>query len=124
MFWTLRLAGGLAPVGPGAMRGALVSLGPYPGMIGDGRGLVRGTVFRVRDPAVFRRLDDYEGFDPARPEASLYRRVRVRLAGRQALAWVYVERRGAGKAGSVRALDLNPDFSAPGQRVGTGVSAR
>lgn len=90
MFQELRLGGALGPFGPGAMRGTLVSLGPYPGMIRDGRGRVRGTLYCVRDPAVFARLDDYEGFDPARPEGSLYLRALVPLAGRRGRAWVYV----------------------------------
>src|SRR5579864_5628973 len=68
------------PVGRGTVRGTLYDLGSYPGAVLDEGSTRRisGTVFRL--PAgddVLRRLDDYEGFDPGVPQASLFiRRLR------------------------------------------------
>lgn len=73
----------------------LYDMGHYP-MLVEEAGQVTGALVRVRPEqytAVVARLDELEGFDPAQPEASAYRRLArgVRLAdGREAMAWVYV----------------------------------
>lgn len=53
--------------GPARTAGRLYDLGPYPGMRpARARGeLVRGDVYRVADPRVWRTLDRYEASGPA-----------------------------------------------------------
>ncbi len=63
------------PVGQGTVPGTLYDLGSYPGAVLDDGSprRISGTVFRL--PAgndVLPRLDDYEGFDPQVPHASLF----------------------------------------------------
>lgn len=76
--------------------GRLYDLGFYPMLI-EGEGAhVRGALVSVAADAYAlarERLDQLEGFDPAQPDASVYRRVlrRVLLAdGQTVMAWVYV----------------------------------
>ena len=67
--------GKLEPVGKGSVRGVLYDLGEYPGAVlrPSSRKKIFGTVFRLSgDPNVLRELDEYEGFDPKAPEASLF----------------------------------------------------
>ena len=84
------------PVGKGHVRGRLYDLGEYPGAIlsSSSRSRISGTVFRLPDdPAVLRKLDDYEGFDPHDSVASLFvRRIHpvVMSQGRRLPCWVYV----------------------------------
>ena len=91
-------------VGRGFVRGKLYDLGAYPGAIlsrGGGPTVV-GQVFELPDdPGVLTRLDDYEGFDPSRPQGSLFVRKRclVRLNNGQKLAcWIYTYNRPLGTA--------------------------
>jgi gamma-glutamylcyclotransferase (GGCT)/AIG2-like uncharacterized protein YtfP len=92
----LGVADGLALVGPCRVRGSLVALGWYPGLVvDDGPGaitaeLVAGELFRVVDPAVVAVLDRFEGFDPASPATSEYHRIRLRVIDPDVEAWVYV----------------------------------
>jgi gamma-glutamylcyclotransferase (GGCT)/AIG2-like uncharacterized protein YtfP len=68
--------------GLGAVRGRLVDLGRYPGLI-EGRGRVRGEIYRL-DPELLAVLDREEGYNFQR------RRTTVTLTrGRRARAWVY-----------------------------------
>ena len=70
-------------VGDGRMRGRLLSLGRYPGLV-HGRGSVRGEVYRLDDPELLPVLDREEGYTFER------RRATVTLAnGRRARAWLY-----------------------------------
>ncbi len=70
-------------VGEGRVRGRLVDLGAYPGLV-DGRGVVKGEVYRLDDPEVLPVLDRGEGYNFER------RRATVTLAhGRRARAWLY-----------------------------------
>ncbi len=67
----------------GAVRGRLLDLGRYPGLI-DGDGRVRGEIYRLDDPELLPVLDREEGYNFER------RRAIVTLAnGRRARAWVY-----------------------------------
>lgn len=77
------LAQSAAFLGPGRVRGRLVDLGGYPGLI-DGRGSVKGEVYRLDDPQLLAVLDREEGynFDRRRTTVTLTR-------GRRARAWVY-----------------------------------
>lgn len=80
-------------------QGRLYRVDDFPGATrsaepGD---LVRGEVYRLQDPdLVLPRLDEYEDFDPADPQGSLYHRevADVRLHdGRQVSAWIYLYNR-------------------------------
>src|SRR5919108_2776544 len=72
----------LRPVGPAHVTGSLYDFGDYPGLV-PARGLekqVFGFVYELPDDAnVLRRIDSYEGFNPNRPERSLFLR-RKRIA--------------------------------------------
>jgi gamma-glutamylcyclotransferase (GGCT)/AIG2-like uncharacterized protein YtfP len=90
-------------VGRGFVRGKLYDLGEYPGAIlSRGGPMVVGQVFELPDdPGVLTRLDDYEGFDPSRPQGSLFVRKRclVRLNNGHKLAcWIYTYNRPLGAA--------------------------
>jgi gamma-glutamylcyclotransferase (GGCT)/AIG2-like uncharacterized protein YtfP len=86
------LAGGATYVGSGQVRGALLDLGPYPGLVG-GRGAVSGEVYRLDAPEVLPAVDREEGYNFER------RRRRIALAnGRPAWAWVYHYRGPRGRA--------------------------
>jgi len=70
-------------LGKGRVRGRLVNLGRYPGLV-DGRGSVHGEIYRLDDPELLTVLDREEGynFDRRRTTVTLTR-------GRRARAWVY-----------------------------------
>ena len=77
------LARGASPMGTGSVRGHLLDLGRYPGLI-DGRGRVRGEVYRLDDTELLPVLDRQEGYNFER------RRAFVTLAnGRRVRAWLY-----------------------------------
>lgn len=77
------LARGAAFVGAGRVRGRLLDLGRYPGLV-PGAGRVKGEVYRVEDLQLLPVLDREEGYNFDR------RRSAVALAdGRRARAWVY-----------------------------------
>jgi putative glutamine amidotransferase len=83
------LVGRFVPLGRATVPGSLYDLGDYPGLmlhsgaspderVGDGSTspAVFGVLVDVPDdPALVRRLDAYEGFDPAAPGRSLFCRV-------------------------------------------------
>jgi len=67
---------------PGRVRGTLVDLGRYPGLL-EGRGTVVGEVYRIT-PELLPALDREEGYNFER------RRALVTLAaGHRVRAWVY-----------------------------------
>ena len=79
-------------VGRGRVRGELLNLGEYPGLV-HGRRAVRGEVYQIADPELLRTIDRAEGYN-------FDRRLRlVTLAnGRRRYAWLYEysgSRRGA-----------------------------
>ena len=79
----------------GTVRGTLLDLGEYPGLVLEGgpTSRVRGEVFTFLDlEPVLEELDAIEEFHGYGREGSLYRRaiVRVDLDGRERLAWTYV----------------------------------
>jgi gamma-glutamylcyclotransferase (GGCT)/AIG2-like uncharacterized protein YtfP len=77
------LARRAACLGTGTVRGRLLDLGEYPGLI-DGAGRVRGEVYRLDDTELLPLLDREEGYNFVR------RRAIVTLArGRRARVWVY-----------------------------------
>jgi len=77
------LASAATFVGAGRVRGRLLDLGRYPGLV-DGAGNVRGEIYRLDDPELLAVLDREEGYNFDR------RRATITLAsGRRARAWVY-----------------------------------
>lgn len=58
--------------------GTLYDLGPFPGAV-PGDDTIHGELFRLEAPSVWTVLDQYEGYDPARKEDSLFVRQQVSL---------------------------------------------
>ena len=79
--------------GEGTVRGTLVSLDRYPGLI-DGSGAVRGELYRFDDlPTALDVLDDVEEFNPTDPDGSPFVRVTRPVTtsdGTQLEAWLYL----------------------------------
>lgn len=93
---SLGVASGLHFEGSCSIPGQLFDLGSYPGLR-PGSGRVRGELYRL-DRGEWRRalarLDEFEDFDPLRPNESLYLRVRVDLLEpADCSAWLYVYNR-------------------------------
>lgn len=90
------IVGRWKPVGSATVLGRLFDLGDYTGAVLDANTSSRivGEVFELpNDPALLATLDEYEGFDPDEPEASLFHRVKteVKLAsGGNQSCWIYV----------------------------------
>jgi len=77
------LARGATLLGQGRVRGCLLDLRRYPGLV-DGEGWVQGELYRLNDRELLHALDREEGYNFER------RRVGIRLtAGRRSRAWVY-----------------------------------
>jgi gamma-glutamylcyclotransferase (GGCT)/AIG2-like uncharacterized protein YtfP len=71
-------------VGAGEISGLLFDLGRYPAALREGGGVIRGEVYRLKDPGLWQALDSAEGSQYHRGE------VGVRLAGgRRLRAYVY-----------------------------------
>lgn len=97
----LGLAKALEPLGVREIPGILYDLGEYPGLV-LGAGSASAELFKVKDLSVLRRLDEFEEFDHARLDRSLFRRTTLqlprhtralahRLRGRPMIdAWIYV----------------------------------
>jgi gamma-glutamylcyclotransferase (GGCT)/AIG2-like uncharacterized protein YtfP len=84
----------LRRVGQGTIRGRLFDFGEYPAAVLTRNGpTIKGLVFEVpNDPEVLNRLDEFEGFDPAKPKSSLFVRKRRRAEmqdGTKIFCWVY-----------------------------------
>jgi len=101
----------LRRVGEGHIRGRLYDLGEFPGAIVDSTAhtSVSGAVFLLpEDPAVLRSLDEYEGYDPTDPAASLFVRKECAIEltdGRNLSCWVYLYNRDPGQAPLVSSGD-------------------
>jgi gamma-glutamylcyclotransferase (GGCT)/AIG2-like uncharacterized protein YtfP len=91
-------------VGKAKVRGILFDLGEYPGAVLDPTSAneISGEVFRFPEGAtVLERLDEYEGFDPASPDQSLFIRVLQSIAldsGEIMQCWIYIYNRNPGPA--------------------------
>ncbi len=88
----------LTLVGPATIRGTLLDLGAYPGVLLDSEDEVRGNIFALPDPAdaTWQRLDAYEDFRPGDPAASLFLRrqtVATLADGSELVCGVYVYNR-------------------------------
>jgi gamma-glutamylcyclotransferase (GGCT)/AIG2-like uncharacterized protein YtfP len=85
-------------VGHGFVRGRLYQAEDFPVLVPDPQGVeVTGEIYRVfGPPGVLIRLDQYEGFDPASPDTSEFRRDLVPVTmndGRTVTAWAYIYQR-------------------------------
>jgi gamma-glutamylcyclotransferase (GGCT)/AIG2-like uncharacterized protein YtfP len=102
-------------LGAGHVRGILYDLGQYPGAVLDAdiaeenvsaAARIEGFVFELPPgPDILRKLDEYEEFDPASPESSLFIRILhpVKLdSGATLMCWVYVYNRDPAGAPTVR----------------------
>jgi gamma-glutamylcyclotransferase (GGCT)/AIG2-like uncharacterized protein YtfP len=90
----LKLGSALVYAGKCALQGKLYNLGRYPGFV-PGTGRAEGEVYRINEPRVLARLDEFEGYDARNPERSRYLRkiVSVPRALGSAVripAWIYV----------------------------------
>ena len=85
----------LRPAGKATARGHLYDLGSFPGahFQADSNDEVHGEVFELENTALLKALDEYEEFDPERPEKSLFVRkkfaVRMDESGKTVDCWVY-----------------------------------
>jgi gamma-glutamylcyclotransferase (GGCT)/AIG2-like uncharacterized protein YtfP len=102
----------LTKVSDGFVRGRLYDLGSYPGVVLDEKGKkILGKIFRLpQEPEVLKRLDEYEEFDSAQPEASLFVRKKWPVTrsdrNRKLVCWVYVYNPRAGAAAADAATTL------------------
>ena len=67
----------------GKVRGRLVDLGPYPGIV-TGVGQVKGEVYRIDDPELLAVLDREEGYNFERSRV-----IATLASGRHARVWLY-----------------------------------
>jgi len=87
----------LRPLGPATIRGHLLDLGAYPGLILPGDQNISGHLFALpfgrEEDRVWSALDRYEGFRPAAPATSLFIRSLIEVTlpdGTEQTAWVYL----------------------------------
>jgi gamma-glutamylcyclotransferase (GGCT)/AIG2-like uncharacterized protein YtfP len=101
----------LTAVGDGFVRGRLYDLGEYPGVVLDETGeKIPGKILRLPDaPEVLKRLDEYEEFDVAQPEGSLFVRkewpVTRGNGNRKLVCWIYVYNPHAGAGPTITPAD-------------------
>jgi gamma-glutamylcyclotransferase (GGCT)/AIG2-like uncharacterized protein YtfP len=97
-----RINAKLELAGRGSIPAALFDVGIYPAAIPAADSRVLGEVHRMLDrQGVLDALDEIEGFDPGRPDESLYTRVEVPVTfddGGVAAAWVYFYNAPLGRA--------------------------
>ncbi|MGH7335204.1 MAG: gamma-glutamylcyclotransferase family protein [Candidatus Rokuibacteriota bacterium] len=77
------IAGRAAYVESGSVRGALVDLGQYPGLL-EGKGRVVGEVYRLETPELLPVVDREEGYNFQR-----CRMLVTLVGGRRMRAWAY-----------------------------------
>jgi gamma-glutamylcyclotransferase (GGCT)/AIG2-like uncharacterized protein YtfP len=77
------LARGATFVAEAHVRGTLLALGRYPGLVAGG-GRVGGEVWRLDAPELLRTLDEYEGYNFERRRATA-----TLEGGRRVWTWVY-----------------------------------
>jgi len=109
-------------IGSGNVRGRLYDLGNYPGAVLNKAGSsISGEVFELPDsPDILGKLDEYEGFDPANPQGSLFVRKRRLVSlngGKKKWCWIYVYNRHPGRAPTLHGGDFSK--SRPHRRMET-----
>lgn len=100
----LGLEGRMQWLGPCRLRGSLLHLGDYPGLVA-GSGMVHGELWRLLDAGVLKVLDAYEDCVPPPPAQPEYQRRRVQLVEPERDAWVYQYVRAPCKAPTVASGD-------------------
>jgi gamma-glutamylcyclotransferase (GGCT)/AIG2-like uncharacterized protein YtfP len=70
-------------------RGDLRDMGWYPACV-RGNAIIHGGIYRIRDAGVVDVLDEFERYNPADPEGSLYLRIKIRLLSPDLEAWTYI----------------------------------
>jgi gamma-glutamylcyclotransferase (GGCT)/AIG2-like uncharacterized protein YtfP len=94
-----RLAAQADFIGPARFQGRLYDLGTYPGVIAspDPADSVMGDLYALRQPErLLATLDNYEGYRPDQPAASLYLRKLAPIAllgGADHTGWIYLYNR-------------------------------
>ena len=79
----LVLARGATFLAEARVRGRLLDLGRYPGLV-DGAGTVRGELYRIDDPELLTAIDREEGYNFRRRRATV-----TLVTGRRRQAWLY-----------------------------------
>ena len=104
-----RIDAKLASEGRGWISASLFDLGIYPAAIPATDTRVWGEVHRMLDgEAVLNALDEIEGYQPTRPDASLYMRSETAVTfddGHVASAWVYFYNAPLGRAQRIESGD-------------------
>jgi gamma-glutamylcyclotransferase (GGCT)/AIG2-like uncharacterized protein YtfP len=98
-------------VGEATTAAKVFDLGEYPGAKPSAVSRLKGKVYRVPDPSLWARLDDYEGVDKSNLNRSLFvrRKRQVRFVdGRRAICWVYFYNRPIGSAEKKRIIKESP----------------
>ena len=83
-------------LGPATIRGRLYDIGPYPGVLLDDDGIVRGQLVQVPSLDLWQRLDRYEACPLPNSADGLFRRVTTKATRDGASpieCWVYVYNR-------------------------------
>jgi gamma-glutamylcyclotransferase (GGCT)/AIG2-like uncharacterized protein YtfP len=87
----------LRRIGPAQVQGRLYDLGEYPGAIlarPSSKTVVQGQLFELPTArTIWKELDQYEEFDPAKKENSLFVRTKTRARltnGDEVNCWIYV----------------------------------
>ena len=95
--------------GRGSIAAALFDLGNYPAAVSVPDSRVRGELYEITGPdAVLKTLDEFEGYLPAQPEASLYTRSLTLVTledGAQVDAWAYFYNAPLGRAERIASGD-------------------
>ena len=78
-----RVLAGAKFVGPATVRGRLLSLGSYPGLVA-GAGRVKGELFRIEGDELLPAVDREEGYNFERRLTPV-----TRADGRRTRAWLY-----------------------------------
>ncbi len=88
-FKKFKLGSFFSYVGPCSISGILLDMGGFPGLFA-GKGSVKGDLFRVIDPEIMSKLDEFEDFWPKSSKTSRYdRRLTNLLDPENTKAWVY-----------------------------------
>ena len=77
------LASGATLIGAATVRGRLLRLGRYPGLV-EGVGRVRGELYRLHRAQLLGTLDGEEGYNFVRRRAAV-----TLVDGRRTRAWIY-----------------------------------
>jgi gamma-glutamylcyclotransferase (GGCT)/AIG2-like uncharacterized protein YtfP len=111
-------------VGRGSVRGRLYDFGPHPAGVLDlnDHRRIHGEVIALPDePDLLKKLDEYEGYDPDRPERCDYVRITCRVwmtTGQEVTCWLYAYTRDPGSA----VLIPHGDYVLWRQEAGTDVN--